>query len=109
MKSVGSISILHVIFLSMTVIGLKNHVTIIPPLLDAAKRDGWLSVLFAGGVIFFWLFLLVYIQKIETGTHSRLAQRKNRTSRFYYHHLYCRHFSIDYRSIYNGGNITMGK
>ncbi|MGE7985507.1 endospore germination permease [Lysinibacillus fusiformis] len=63
MKSVGSISILHVIFLSMTVIGLKNHVTIIPPLLDAAKRDGWLSVLFAGGIIFFWLFLLVYIQK----------------------------------------------
>ncbi|MFJ7697820.1 endospore germination permease [Lysinibacillus fusiformis] len=63
MKSVGSISILHVIFLSMTVIGLKNHVTIIPPLLDAAKRDGWLSVLFSGGIIFFWLFLLVYIQK----------------------------------------------
>ncbi|KPN89702.1 endospore germination permease [Lysinibacillus sp. ZYM-1] len=63
MKGVGSISILHVIFLSMTVIGLKNHVTIIPPLLDAAKRDGWLSVLFAGGIIFFWLFLLVYIQK----------------------------------------------
>lgn len=62
MKSVGSISILHVIFLSMTVIGLKNHVTIIPPLLDVAKRDGWLSVLFAGGIIFFWLFLLVYIQ-----------------------------------------------
>ncbi|MBI6862733.1 endospore germination permease [Lysinibacillus fusiformis] len=63
MKSVGSISILHVIFLSMTVIGLKNHVTIIPPLLDAAKRDGWLSVLFSGGILFFWLFLLVYIQK----------------------------------------------
>lgn len=62
MKSVGSISILHVIFLSMTVIGLKNHVTIIPPLLDVAKRDGWLSVLFAGGIVFFWLFLLVYIQ-----------------------------------------------
>ncbi len=62
MKGVGSISILHVIFLSMTVIGLKNHVTIIPPLLDVAKRDGWLSVLLAGGIIFFWLFLLVYIQ-----------------------------------------------
>ena len=27
-----------------------------------AKRDGWLSVLLAGGIIFFWLFLLVYIQ-----------------------------------------------
>jgi len=65
MKSVGSISILHVIFLSMTVIGLNNHVTIIPPLLDVSKRDGWLSVLFAGGIIFFWLFLLVYIQSIS--------------------------------------------
>lgn len=109
MKSVGSISILHVIFLSMTVIGLKNHVTIIPPLLDAAKRDGWLSVLFAGGVIFFWLFLLVYIQKNLNRNPFETGSAKNRKSRFYYHHLYCRHFSIDYRSIYNGGNITMGK
>ncbi|MGE7111688.1 endospore germination permease [Lysinibacillus sp. NPDC047702] len=62
MKGVGSISILHVIFLSMTVIGLKNHVTIIPPLLDVAKRDGWASVIIAAVIIFFWLFLLVYIQ-----------------------------------------------
>ncbi|ALC84813.1 hypothetical protein AM499_02505 [Bacillus sp. FJAT-22090] len=30
--SVGQINILHVIFLSMTVIGLKNHVTILPPI-----------------------------------------------------------------------------
>jgi len=63
MKSVGSISILHVIFLSMTVIGLKNHVTIIPPIIDAAGRDGWASVILAFFIIFFWLFLLVYIQK----------------------------------------------
>ena len=63
MKGVGTISILHVIFLSMTVIGLKNHVTIIPPLLDVAGRDGWISVLMASAIIFFWLFLLVYIQK----------------------------------------------
>ncbi|MGE7692549.1 endospore germination permease [Lysinibacillus sp. NPDC094177] len=63
MKGVGTISILHVIFLSMTVIGLKNHVTIIPPLLDVVGRDGWASVLLAGVIIFFWLFLLVYIQK----------------------------------------------
>lgn len=62
MKNVGSISILHVIFLSMTVIGLKNHVTIIPPLLDVAKRDGWASVLIAAVIIIFWLLLLVYIQ-----------------------------------------------
>ncbi|MGE7690201.1 GerAB/ArcD/ProY family transporter [Lysinibacillus sp. NPDC097214] len=63
MKGVGSISILHVVFLSMTVIGLKNHVTIIPPILDVAGRDGWASVLLAFVIIFFWLFLLVYIQK----------------------------------------------
>ncbi|QDQ03266.1 GerAB/ArcD/ProY family transporter [Lysinibacillus fusiformis] len=63
MKNVGSISILHVIFLSMTVIGLKNHVTILPPLLDVVGRDGWLSVILAALIIFFWLFLLVYIQK----------------------------------------------
>ncbi|MGE7093212.1 endospore germination permease [Lysinibacillus sp. NPDC048646] len=63
MKNVGSISILHVIFLSMTVIGLKNHVTILPPLLDVVGRDGWLSVILAAFIIFFWLFLLVYIQK----------------------------------------------
>ncbi|QPQ30451.1 endospore germination permease [Lysinibacillus sp. JNUCC 51] len=63
MKGLGSISILHVVFLSMTVIGLKNHVTIIPPLLDFVGRDGWASVLMATVIIFFWLFLLVYIQK----------------------------------------------
>ncbi|MEQ6356999.1 endospore germination permease [Lysinibacillus sp. M3] len=63
MKGVGSISILHVIFLSMTVIGLKNHVTIIPPLLDVVGRDGWISVIISAVIIFFWLFFLVYIQK----------------------------------------------
>lgn len=63
MKGVGSISILHVIFLSMTVIGLKNHVTIIPPLLDVVGRDGWVSVIMSAVIIFFWLFFLVYIQK----------------------------------------------
>ncbi len=63
MKGLGAISILHVIFLSMTVIGLKNHVTIIPELLDVAKRDGWISVIMSAAIIFFWLFLLVYIQK----------------------------------------------
>lgn len=59
--SVGQISILHVIFLSMTVIGLKNHVTILPPILQVVGRDGWVSVLFAAIFIFPWLFLLVYI------------------------------------------------
>ncbi|WP_438312936.1 endospore germination permease [Sporosarcina sp. FA9] len=61
MNRVGSISILHVIFLSMTVIGLKNHVTIIPSVLKGAGRDGWISILLAVLIIFPWIFLLVYI------------------------------------------------
>lgn len=63
MNGVGSISILHVVFLAMTVIGLKNHVTIMPPLLEIAERDSWLSVLFTTIFMFPWLFLLVYIHR----------------------------------------------
>lgn len=63
MNKIGSISVLHVIFLSMTVIGLKNHVTIIPPLLQDAGRDGWMTVILATIVIFPWIFLLMYIHK----------------------------------------------
>lgn len=63
MKTSGSISILHVIFLSMTVIGLKNHVTIIPWLLEVVGRDGWASVLLATLFMVPWAFLLLYIHK----------------------------------------------
>lgn len=58
-----SISMLHVIFLAMTVIGLKNHVTILPPLLEHAGRDGWISVLLASVSILPWAFILLYIHK----------------------------------------------
>ena len=47
----------------MTVIGLKNHVTIIPPILDVAGRDGWISVLLATLVLLPWRLLLLYINK----------------------------------------------
>lgn len=49
----GKISLLHVVFLVMTFIGLKNHVTILPPILETAKRDGWASVILAAFVIGF--------------------------------------------------------
>ncbi|WP_102694124.1 GerAB/ArcD/ProY family transporter [Rummeliibacillus pycnus] len=61
MKNVGTISILHVIFLTMTFIGLKNHVTVIPSIIKAAGRDGWASVFLSAFVTFIWLFLLVYV------------------------------------------------
>lgn len=61
MKKAGSISVLHVIFLSMTMIGLKNHVTIIPSLLNGAGRDAWISVLLSTFALLPWVFLLLYI------------------------------------------------
>lgn len=63
MKHTGSISMLHIIFLTMTVIGLKNHVTIIPAILNVAGRDGWISVLSATMVLLPWIVLLIYIHK----------------------------------------------
>ncbi|MFP3918648.1 endospore germination permease [Lysinibacillus telephonicus] len=63
MNKFGQISILHVLFLVMTCIGLKNHVTILPPILDHVKRDGWASVILAALLILPWLFLIIYIQK----------------------------------------------
>ena len=67
MKKVGSISVLHVIFLSMTVIGLKNHVTIIPSLLNAAGRDSWISVIASFFAILPWVFLIAFINKKTNG------------------------------------------
>lgn len=102
MKDVGSIGILHVIFLSMTVIGLKNHVTILPPLLDTAQRDGWLSVLFAAVILFFWLFLLVYVQKNTAEAYRGLVTSKNWKNRRYYCDLHNRHLFNYCNCFYNG-------
>lgn len=38
--------------------GLLNHVIIIPIILDAAKRDAWISVLLAGACVLVWIFIL---------------------------------------------------
>ncbi|MHA6258839.1 endospore germination permease [Sporosarcina sp. CAU 1771] len=69
MNKSGSISILHVIFLSMTMIGLKNHVTIIPSLLSGAGRDAWISILVSTFAMVPWVFLLLYIHK-KSNQHS---------------------------------------
>lgn len=63
MKNSVKFSLLHIILLSMTVIGLKNHVTILPPILDSAKRDGWMSVILGAVLILPWLFLLSFMNK----------------------------------------------
>ena len=63
MKKYDAISIVQVSLLIMTAIGLKNHVTVIPHLLAASKRDAWITVIFALVVIILWSILLVYIHK----------------------------------------------
>ena len=64
MKKYDAISIVQVSLLIMTAIGLKNHVTVIPHLLAASKRDAWITVIFALLVIIVWSTLLLYIHKV---------------------------------------------
>ncbi len=72
------ISILHVVFLCMTVIGLKNHVTILPPILEVAGRDGWLSVILATAIVLPWLVLLVFVAKSMNGrSFIKVLEEKN--------------------------------
>ncbi|WP_339254442.1 endospore germination permease [Sporosarcina sp. FSL W8-0480] len=88
MNKLGSISVLHVVFLSMTVIGLKNHVTILPPLLQEGGRDSWIAVLSASILIFPWLFLVIYIHKKSNGEpltdwlHSKLGGKASAVVRY---------------------------
>ncbi len=63
MKKYDAISIVQVSLLIMTAIGLKNHVTVIPHLLAASKRNAWISVILALVIIILWSTLLVYIHK----------------------------------------------
>ncbi|MFE4240723.1 GerAB/ArcD/ProY family transporter [Peribacillus butanolivorans] len=65
----GKISIVQLSLIVMTAIGLKNHVTILPHLLPAAKRDAWISVLLSFGIILIWCLLLFYIHKATGHTN----------------------------------------
>lgn len=63
MKKSGKISTVQLSLIVITAVGLKNHVTILPHLLPSAKRDGWISVLLALGLILIWCLLLFYVHK----------------------------------------------
>ena len=72
------ISILHVIFLSMTVIGLKSHVSILPSILEVGGRDGWLSVLLAAVIVLPWLLFLVAITKrMDSRPFIKIVEEKS--------------------------------
>ncbi|MFJ7745744.1 endospore germination permease [Peribacillus sp. NPDC097295] len=63
MSKNGKISTVQLSLIIMTAVGLKNHVTILPHLLPAAKRDGWITVLISFFLILGWCVLLSYIHK----------------------------------------------
>ncbi|CAH2714970.1 hypothetical protein BACCIP111895_02147 [Neobacillus rhizosphaerae] len=52
------ISLVQTVMIIMLSTGLLNHVIIIPILLDAAKRDAWVSVLLASACSLVWIALL---------------------------------------------------
>ncbi|BAQ10250.1 endospore germination permease [Sporosarcina sp. FSL W7-1349] len=82
MKTSATFSILHLILLSMTAIGLKNHVTILPPLLIGAGRDGWASVLLSALAALPWGVLLIYIVNRSNQASMRdwLTEQLGRTA-----------------------------
>ncbi|MDQ0088878.1 spore germination protein (amino acid permease) [Paenibacillus anaericanus] len=53
-----NISFFQAVMIIMLSTGLMNHVIIIPLMLDAAKRDAWISVLLAGACALVWISIL---------------------------------------------------
>ncbi|MFJ9498778.1 GerAB/ArcD/ProY family transporter [Brevibacillus centrosporus] len=61
MRVDGKIGINQAIMTMMLTIGITNHVTVIPLMLSAAKRDSWLSVLLASIPFAAWACILAFI------------------------------------------------
>lgn len=60
---IEKVSFFNLTLLFIMSVGLLNHVTIIPALLETAKRDAWLSILAAAFIFSLWVYLVVYISK----------------------------------------------
>ncbi|WP_156351213.1 GerAB/ArcD/ProY family transporter [Neobacillus vireti] len=68
-KKSDSITVFQLILLSITAIGLKNHVIIISPLIQTAGRDSWLSVIVSLFFVLLWVPLLIFIHKKTKQQH----------------------------------------
>ncbi len=62
-KTASNIGIIPSFSIIALAVGLMNHVMVIPPLLQDAKRDAWLSVLIMLLPYTIWTLLLYYIMK----------------------------------------------
>ncbi|TBL74637.1 GerAB/ArcD/ProY family transporter [Paenibacillus thalictri] len=65
----NTITFFQTIMILMLAIGLMNHVIVIPILMDVAKRDAWISVLFTGGAASIWVILLYTALRKIRGIH----------------------------------------
>ncbi|MBM7095446.1 endospore germination permease [Bacillus sp. H-16] len=57
------INVFHTLALFITSIGLLNHVIILPPLVETAGRDGWISIILANAIALLWVYIIVFINK----------------------------------------------
>ncbi|WP_165279963.1 GerAB/ArcD/ProY family transporter [Paenibacillus protaetiae] len=60
MNTTNKFGILSFYMIMLLSVGLANHVIVLPLLLDAAKRDAWLSVPIAMVIMMIWSVLLFY-------------------------------------------------
>lgn len=63
------VSILQASFIIITVLGILDHVILMPALLRAAERDAWLSVLAAGLLFMCWIPLVYFIMERTRQQH----------------------------------------
>lgn len=67
----------QIVTILMLANGLMNHVIVIPMMLDSAKRDSWISVLFAGALYLIWTCFLYFIY-LRTGREHLFVWLQNR-------------------------------
>ncbi|TCP61818.1 GerAB/ArcD/ProY family transporter [Baia soyae] len=63
MDRANSISIVHISMIGLVAIGFKSHVLVIPPLIQTAGRDSWMTPIIILFVALLWAPLLMYIHK----------------------------------------------
>ncbi|MBD7936432.1 endospore germination permease [Cytobacillus sp. Sa5YUA1] len=61
------IPIIQLIFIAITNIGLSVHVLLIPPLIQTAGRDAWLSIFIALVITLLWSWLLLTLHRKTNG------------------------------------------
>lgn len=69
MEQSNKITVFQMTLLLMSAVGLKNHVIVIPSLLNSGGRDSWIGVLVVAGLTLVWSLLLLYIYRAIKGQH----------------------------------------